>query len=253
MSKETEELIELIGSGKNLTTMLAPSFPIIFSYPEIVGKLKRLGFKYVVETAVGAQKTNEILMKMLKENPKSKFITSPCASFSQMIKTKYPELLKYLTPVHSPMYYTAEIVKEKWPDTKPVFIGPCIVKKLEASNYTDIDILVITFKELNEILQYFKSDGKEEDVNYYFDMISPTTRLYPISGGLTQSANLHQLLTPNQIQVVSGWQNCIQALDNFEKNTEIRLLDILYCDGGCINGSGIESKLNTEERRDKKQ
>jgi len=29
------------------------------------------------------------------------------------------------------------------------------------------------------------------------------------------------------------------------------LLDILYCDGGCINGSGIESKLNTEERRDK--
>ena len=61
--------------------------------------------------------------------------------------------------------------------------------------------------------------------------------------------NLKEILSDDQIQVVSGWQNCGKALIDFQASDTVRLLDILFCDGGCIMGGGITSSLNLEERR----
>ncbi|MBU4351407.1 hypothetical protein L6250_03800 [Candidatus Parcubacteria bacterium] len=251
MNKEISSLIELLSLKKELTGMMAPSFPIMFSYPDIVGKLARLGFNHVIEVAVGAKETNKNLMAILTKDPKAKLITSPCASLTRIIKTKYPHLVKYLTPIDSPMIYTARIAKEKWPASKPVFIGPCPVKKLEAQDYSKLDILVITFKELKEVFQHFDLKDEIADQDSSFDFEEMATRLYPISGGLSQSNNLETLLAEDEYQVVSGWENCVKALDNFEKNTWLKVLDILYCDGGCLNGLGIDSSLNVDERRKK--
>ena len=251
MTKAASQLIELLSKKESLAAVLAPSFPIVFSYPEIAEKLRRLGFNYVVEVALGAKETNENLLKLLKENDKAKFITSPCASLSRIVETSYPGLVKYLALVDSPMVYTAKIVKEKWPQSQPVFIGPCPIKKLEAKDYPELNILVLTYRELEEVFQYFNLDDQETDKNSRFDLESRETRLYPISGGLSQSSGLDLGLGQDELQVVSGWQNCESALKGFEKNTSIRLLDILYCEGGCLNGLGIESKLSLAERRKK--
>ena len=70
--------------------MVAPSFPIMFTQSEIVTKLKSLGFEYVIEVSAGAKKTNQAVAKLLKENPTSRFITSPCASFVRYVRTKHP-------------------------------------------------------------------------------------------------------------------------------------------------------------------
>ena len=234
-----------------MVAMLAPSFPIVFSYPEIIGKLKRLGFQFVVEVSLGADETNKHLLNLLKQNPKARFITSPCASFKGIIKTRYPNLVKYLTPIDSPMIYIARIVKEKWKDCQPVFIGPCFAKKLEAKDYPELDILVLTFKELEEVFKELNLNDQDDDKNHSFDLEFLGTRLYSVSGGLSQSSNLQIDLTEAELQVVSGPKNCELALENFEKNHLVRLLDILYCEGGCISGSGIESSLGLAERREK--
>ena len=52
-----------------------------------------------------------------------------------------------------------------------------------------------------------------------------------------------------EVKVVSGVQNNIAAIKEFEENTKIRLLDILNCDGGCIGGPGIKSDLSVEDRK----
>ena len=251
MSKEVSSLIELLSSKKELTAMIAPSFPIMFSYPDIVGKLARLGFNHVVEVAVGAKETNKNLLAILNKDPKTRLITSPCASLTGIIKTKYPHLVKYLTPIDSPMVYTARIVKEKWPQSTPVFIGPCPVKKLEAQNYAELNIMVLTFKELQEVFEHFNLKDEVADQDFSFDLESSDTRLYPISGGLSQSSNFETLLAEDEYQVVSGWSNCVKALDGFEENALLKVLDILYCDGGCISGLGINSNLDLEHRRKK--
>ncbi|MDP2585261.1 MAG: [Fe-Fe] hydrogenase large subunit C-terminal domain-containing protein [Candidatus Levybacteria bacterium] len=250
---EVDALIQALGEKKKLVAMLAPSFPIVFSYPSIVAMLRKLGFSYVVEVSLGAKKTNEELAILLKNNPNNRYITSPCPTIVRMVRQQMPQYVKYFThDVDSPMIATAKIVKEKYPDCQPIFIGPCVVKKLEAKeDNPDLNILVLTYDELAQIFAHF--DIQEElGIQDQFDLGEEgMTRIYPIDGGLSHSSGLMQNFQSGEVQAVSGWENCMEAIKSFDINPKIRLLDILFCEGGCIGGPGIKSTLSTEERKKK--
>jgi len=247
---EDKTLIELLEKKEKLVAMLAPSFPIVFQYPAIITMLKKLGFAYVVEVAVGAKKTNEELLTFLQNDPKARFITCPCPTVVRMIKKNMPQYAKYFTHnVDSPMVATAKIVKEKYPSYKLVFIGPCIMKKLEANeDFPELNILVLTYTEISEIFNHF---GVKEETNPddHFNLSEPSmTRMYPLDGGLSHSSGLTNQLKPEQLKVVSGEENR-KAIQEFDTNPTIKLLDILNCPGGCIYGPGIQSALTLEERK----
>ncbi len=248
---EATQLIDLLSKKEKLVMMVASSFPIVYKYPTIITMLKKLGFPYVTEVSAGAKKTNEELIADLKKDSSSRYITSPCPSVVRIIRKQYPHLVKYLPrDVDSPMVATAKIVREKFPGFKPIFIGPCIVKKLEANeDYPELNILVLTYKEMDEVFKHF---GITEETNPEdkFDLAEEgMTRLYPTDGGLSHSSGLTTTFSNQELQIVSGWKNCQEALNNFEKNNKVRLLDVLYCEGGCIGGPGIVSNLPLEERK----
>lgn len=250
---ESAKLIELINNKTKLVALLAPSFLIVYDYPNIITKLKKLGFSYVVEVSAGAKKTNEELSTLLKNNPTTRYITSPCPTVVRMIRKQMPEYAKYFThDVDSPMVATAKIAKEKYPEYQPVFIGPCIVKKLEATeDVPELNILVVTYAEINQVFTHFNISD-EVNPNDKFDISEPgMTRIYPVDGGLSHSSGLEKDFSKEELKIVSSWKNCIQAVKDFDANPNIRLLDILFCDGGCINGPGIVSSLNIEERKKK--
>lgn len=164
-----------------------------------------------------------------------------------------PQYAKYLTHgVDSPMIATAKIVRETYPGYRPVFIGPCVMKKFEASeDHPELNILVITYAELSEVIAHFHIP-KETNPRDHFDIAAQgATRTYAIDGGLTQSSGATRALHDAQIGIVSGAQNTRKAIEEFDRNTDIKLLDILNCPGGCISGPGIRSTLTTEERRKK--
>jgi len=250
LTPETEKLLALLEKKEKLVAMLAPSFVVDFSYPQIIGMLKRLGFKYVVEVARGAKETNRQLLALMKLHPEKRFITSPCPAIVRLIRNKYPELLPFLAKIDSPMSATAKIVLKKYPSCKRVFIGPCFAKKFEAKeDWPQLDILVLTFKELNEIFEIKGISPIPEDKNEHFDIASKETRLYPISGGLAQSSGIIRSLTDLQYDVVSGPKLAEEFLKKFPYQTDLKVLDILYCEGGCINGAGIISKESLDKRR----
>jgi len=250
---EDKTLAELLEKKEKLVAMLAPSFPLSFSYPAIITMLRRLGFTYVVEVAVGAKKTNEELHALLKKDPTARFITSPCPTVVRMIKKTMPQYAKYFTyDVDSPMVATAKIVREKYPGYRPVFIGPCAMKKLEGSeDVPELDILVLTYMELQRI---FDATHIPEEANpdEQFDLSEPgETLMYPLDGGLSFSSGLtKQLSSSEEVKIVSCKEN-IEAIKEFDANPKIRLLDILNCPGGCISGPGIKSTLSVEERKKK--
>jgi len=250
---DSDKLIDLLKNKSKLVAMLAPSFPIMYDYPKIVNQLKNIGFEKVVEVSVGAKETNRQLIEFIKTHPKTRLITSPCASFVRFIKTKHREFLPYLaSDVDSPMVATTKIVKEKCPGFQPVFIGPCVVKKLEASqDHPELNILVLTYKELEEVFKLLNINYQSLAVGVDFDLSESSTRLYPTDGGLTDSSGVRDLLGDDAVRVVSGWKNCESALMEFQNNPKIRLLDILFCEGGCINGPGIASKLSINDRKKK--
>ncbi len=250
---EIETLIKALQEKKKLVAMLAPSFPIVFSYPAIIATLRKAGFSHVIEVAAGAKKTNEELLALLKKNPDARYITSPCPTVVRMIRTQMPQYVKYFTPdVDSPMVATAKIAAEQYPDHKPVFIGPCVVKKLEATeDHPELNILVLTYAEMSQVLARLgvTEDPAAED---QFDLVElGMTRIYPVDGGLSHSSGVLTGLPTGAVQVVSGWKNCVEAIKKFDTDPKVRLLDILFCEGGCIGGPGIKSPLNTEERKKK--
>lgn len=250
---DEQNLLELLKTGKSLTAMLAPSFPIVFNPETIAGQLKRAGFQKVVEVSTGAKHTNKMLIKALIKDKTSRFITSPCPNIVRMIRTRFPEAVKYLTTsIDSPMAATAREVRENFPVTRPVFIGPCLVKKLEAAeDCPELNIFAVTFKDLQKLFIDLNISEKEADRNFPFDLTGDFTRLFPISGGLTQSSGARDILSEDDIEVVSGGKNFENAIIRFLNSDHIRLLDILFCEGGCINGPGIDSPLTLEERREK--
>lgn len=247
------KVAELIEKKEKLVAMVAPSFPIMYEKKELLSKLKKLGFSYIVEVSVGAKKTNEEVAALLKANPTARFITSPCASFVRLVRKKYPHLLPYLAlKADSPMIATTRIVHEKYPGHRAVFIGPCIVKKLEAiEDYPELNILAITYKELNILLKKYNQTELTSTYIGDFDLVEKETRIYPFDGGLTISGGIKNLLKEDEMRIVSGWKNCEATLEEFQKNPHIRFVDILFCEGGCINGPGVESKLTLAERKQK--
>jgi len=251
LSLEAQEFLNLLEKKEKMVAMLAPSFPIVFSHPQIVAKLKKLGFIHVVEVSRGAMETNRQLLEFLKSNPKKRLITSPCPAVVRMIKKRFPHLVQFLAPVDSPMVATAKLVKEKYSDCRPVFIGPCPVKKLEAKeDHPELNILVLIYKEMEEILKEKNIKQEPDDVLATFDLIGKETRLFPISGGLAQSSGLSEQMTDEELDVVSGIKIITQALNSFPTN-RLKVLDILFCEGGCIAGQGIESSLSLDEKRTK--
>ena len=57
----------------------------------------------------------------------------------------------YVSGTGSPMYYAARIAKEKYPDAKVVFIGPCVAKRKEAQRDEAVDF-IMTFEEVASVL-----------------------------------------------------------------------------------------------------
>jgi iron only hydrogenase large subunit-like protein len=250
---DAETLVDLIQKKEKLVAMVAPSFIVMYEFPDIVTRLRSMGFQHVVEVAAGAQKTNEAVMDLLKANPTGRYITSPCASFVRFIRTRYPHFEKYLAyQADSPMIATAKLAHKTYPDHKLVFIGPCMVKKKEASeDHPDQNILVVTYRELEQVFQKLGLAEPAKNQNDTWDMGETHTRIYPYDGGLTETSGIRSMLKDDEIRIASGYKNCEAALKEFETNTKIRFVDILFCEGGCINGPGIASNLTLAERKKK--
>jgi len=252
-SIEQKELLKLIEGKEKLVAMVAPSFPVDFSHCNLLGMLKHLGFDKLFEVTRGAIETNNQLLELMKKNPGKRYITNPCPNVVRVIRNKYPKLKQYLSPIDSPMSASAKICIKEFPNHKRVFVGPCLAKKLEAKeDYPELGILVVTYKELQEIFDLKGIKPEENDYKTDWDIKGVGTQLYPISGGLAQSSCLNEKLTNPEMDVVSGPKLVMDFLKEFENEKNgVKLLDILSCDGGCINGPGVITKEPLAVRRQK--
>lgn len=231
--------------GKKLA-MLAPSFASEFNYPEIIGMLKKIGFDRVVELTFGAKMVNKQYHKLLERNKKL-VITSVCPGIVALVEEKFPELKKNLARVDSPMIATAKICRKAFPGYKIVFIAPCNFKKLEARKSKLIDDVI----DYQELLQLFKKRKiKPEKGSWKFDKFyNDYTKIYPLSGGLSKTANLKGIVGFNECTIIDGFQDVEKFLT--KPDEKIRFLDVTFCKGGCIGGPFL-SKLNGLEERQKR-
>ncbi|AHB41425.1 NtrC family signal transduction histidine kinase [candidate division SR1 bacterium RAAC1_SR1_1] len=245
---EKQKLLEFIQTNKPVV-LLAPSFPIDFSYPEIISILKGLGCAKVVELTYAAKLINKQYHEHLKNHPEQQRICSNCPTIVQYIKNKFPEHKDKLMPIASPMIIMSRFIKKDYgPETKTLFIGPCLAKKIEAKMTGEVDE-AITFKELQELIEYTKIQRTEIDTTKksdFNDYYSNYTKIYPLAGAVAQTINYKDILKEEQIIICDGIPETNEAIKKMENDTNIKFVDPLSCLGGCIGGPGIISKETTE-------
>ena len=248
----TTNVKTLLKGGQPVAAALAPSFPVEFGGIDplrFAGMLRALGFKYVCEVAFGADIVSLQYRKLINESPGKKFISTACPAVVSFVEKYHPALVPSLAPIVSPMVAEARIIKDKYgPEVKVVFIGPCVAKKEETSlNPADIEES-ITFTELRAL---FKDAGVDRNtaLDSQFDPPHPAKGvLYPMGGGLLNSAELEEDLMSGRFLSAEGLESFPEVLKNLEHgDIDADFIDLLCC-SGCIMGPGISVKSSKHAR-----
>ena len=150
------DVLQHIRKGEKMVAIIAPSILGQFKtdIEHVYGAFKEIGFTDVIEVAQGAMDTtsneaHELLEKL--EEGQAFMTTSCCPSYIELVEKHIPDLKPYVSTTGSPMYYAARIAKEKHPDAKIVFVGPCVAKRQEIRRDEAVDF-ILTFEEIGSIL-----------------------------------------------------------------------------------------------------
>ncbi len=225
--------------------VVAPAISSQFTYAklgQVISGLKKLGFFSVVEAALGA---DMVLLSEGKELAEQGFLTSSCCpAFVAYIKKSFPELAQYVSHNLSPMATVGKYLKEKNPQAKVVFIGPCTAKKDEfrQENVRPYIDSVLTFEELQALF-----DSREIDITTLeeqgLDDASYYGRIFAKCGGLSES--LQEALNEQGLKFdlkpcsCNGIDECRIALLKKSKNLlDANFIEGMACYGGCVGGAG---------------
>ena len=245
---ETEKVKVLLQSGDPVIVSLAPSFVANYDGAGINSMrkaLKKLGFYDVEETAIGATIVKNEYERMIKEEDRDIIISSCCHSINLLIQKHYPAALEYLADVVSPMQAHCKDIKQRYQNSKTVFIGPCVAKKDEAEHYEGIVDAVLTFEELTE---WLKSENIEIEPETDNDICS-RARFFPTTGGVLKT--MAQENTGYTYLALDGVENCIAALKDIESGKIHKcFIEMSACVGSCMGGPVMEKYHHTETVKD---
>ena len=134
-----------------------------------------------------SNEAHELLEKNWKEGQKF-MTTSCCPSYIELVEKHMTEMKPYVSTTGSPMYYAARIAKEKHPDAKIVFVGPCVAKRKEVRRDDAVDY-ILTFEEVGSILDGM--DIQLEQVNSFLILHIPVLARahgFAQAGGVMEAA-----------------------------------------------------------------
>ena len=244
-----------IASRLSIGASVAPSFASVFgnaSYGQFIKALKKLGFSYVEETAEGAEWVAQAHQRLVRSGT-GPVLSSCCPAIVNLIEVYYPQLLSYLAPIVSPMVAHGRIMKKRYgAETKVVFLGPCIAKKGEAKEELSGIDAVLTFAELQEMLDEAHIDLTTLEEGNFDENRAISAHAFASPGGLARSAMLSTDLLSNQIVTIDGLEEAIEFLDRFaEIKDSLKLVELLACRGGCVMGPGMTGEVSVLARRNR--
>ena len=246
------QVIQSILQGDQVIAIVAPAFVGQFgkeATPEkMITAMKKLGFKRVMEVAIGAdvcaiEEAKDFLEKVPEEQ--NYMATSCCPAWHSMIEKLFPGEMGKISMTLTPMVYTARLMKKEYPGCKVVFVGPCAAKKLEAIRAdirSDVDF-VLTFEELQGMFEAKDIDIAKLEGDVYLNEGSGAGRGFAVSGGVAKAVEELIRETHPDMEIrtarAEGLRECrkMMAMAKAGKYDGC-LLEGMACPGGCVAGAG---------------
>ena len=249
---------QLLTLKKSVFVSLAPSF--VTEFPgvkpaQMIGALKKLGFAGVSETALGAQQVSAQAAALLQKNPERVLVSSACPTVVCYLQKQRPGGAALLTGLLSPLLTHCKMLRQTFgAEIGIVFIGPCIAKKLEAAQHPELLDVVLTFEDLRRWLEQEKITPENfvETANDHFvPENSAEGAWYPVDGGMIAGMKSTCAVNDCSLMAFSGIGAIKKALDGIEemKPDNGLFLELLACEGGCVNGPKVLRRDATVVKR----
>ena len=246
------QVVQSILKGDKVIAIVAPAFIGQFGKHSTPGKfiaaMKKLGFKRIVEVAVGAdmctiEEAKDFMEKV--PNEQKYMATSCCPAWHSMIYKLFPGESKNISMTLTPMVFTARLMKKEYPGCKVVFVGPCAAKKLEAIRAdirSDVDF-VLTFEELQGMFEAKEIDFETIEPMYDLNEGTAAGRGFAVAGGVAGAvANLIKETNPDaevKTARAEGLRDCRKLMTLAKAGKyDGYLLEGMACPGGCVAGAG---------------
>ena len=221
---------------------------------KILSAIKKIGFDEVLEVAQGAEETSrhesEELIERMEEG-KPFMTTSCCPAYVGWVDKHAQSLKPYVSETHSPMVYAARQAKQMYPDANVVFIGPCLAKRYEAEFVDEVDY-IMSFEELGAFLVAHNisvEDCEEMELNA---QVTTFSRGYAQAGGV-RNAIVNAVGDKYTTLSIEGLDKQNQRLlKGMEKKPEAQFVEVMACEGGCINGPCSLAPFSLAKRQIKK-
>ena len=244
----------LLRQGNKTFVSLAPSFSSEFFGCEprqLTAALKQLGFFAVSETAMGADYVSAGIAASLKEASEDKngqkteqnlFLSSACPAVVLYLKRYAGAFVPCLNDRASPLLTHAQLLRALYgKNINVVFIGPCIAKKCEADQFKEIDA-ALTFNELREwfdeagVNPYLTGGTPDDD---FVPRRAAKGAFYPVDGGMIISMRKYEGFSKRASMAISGINTIAETFNAATRPVGLEtplFLELLACEGGCVNG-----------------
>lgn len=241
---------------------LAPSWRIEFAgvrTGQLIQAIRKLGFFGVSETALGAEEVSAHIAAHLKENNVDLVISSACPTVVEYIRKYQPHLTPFIAPFSSPVLAHCSMLRRQYgPDIGIVFAGPCISKKVEADASPGLLNVALTFKTLRAKLEQegIRPEWLEPTADDLFiPRMAAEGGLYPMDGGMIAGITREgrpsnaRFMSFSGMKAVADVLHDLQDVVNQLPPRQPLFLELLACEGGCINGPLIGCRYSTAIKR----
>ncbi|MBQ8596265.1 MAG: 4Fe-4S binding protein [Lachnospiraceae bacterium] len=245
---DTDKFLQDLKKGEKIAIIVAPAFKVSFDklWPNVLQWLHNAGVAGVYDVSYGADICTWAHLRLLEKKPDAKVITQPCPVIVNYMQKHNHDLLKYLSPIHSPMLCEVVYLRKYQNFTgKIAALSPCIGKGDEFAQTGLVQYNVT----MDHLKKYFKDNNinlANIKVEKGFDL-EPGMEgaIYPKPGGL--AANLAYHNPDVSVLGTEGTQRVYHELENYLKSSDSdkpAVFDVLNCEYGCNEGPAVGQEYN---------
>ena len=245
---DTEQFFNDLSNGVPISLIAAPSIRTnIPDWKRLFTYLKRIGVKKIYDVSLGADICIWAHIRHIQQSGLTRLITQPCPSIVSYCEVYKHDLLKNLSPIHSPMACVAIYMKEyEGINDRIAALSPCMAKTREFEEISSAQYNV-TFVKLLEYLEKRNIALPEEETGFdHYN--SGLGSLFPMPGGLKENI---EFFLGKTLRILNGEGfNIYEKLDSYAETSEKlrpEIFDVLNCIEGCNIGSGCSQDKNVFE------
>ena len=238
VQNDLSEVQRQVRAGRRVVASVDPSFIAEFDVScveDLREAMLQLGFDAVQEMATGAEIVSREYERIMLSGEVDVLISSVCPSINLLIRKYYPDMLKYLAPVASPMQVHCRRLRREFPDAYVVYIGPCYARKGEAMETGCCDAVMM----FSDLKQWMHDKGVHCVNSHTVTDRGIRARRYPRQDGIVKS--MSRVQGWNRVSI-DGVGDCIAALEEMRQGGASKVfLEMTACEGSCVNGPAIRS------------